>query len=110
MKLNRASHTRLLDDLTVTIDPTGSDVELGIRQVDGTVTWYPAAWLDTPVKILDDPDTWFQTAQTTDYFAGPDAELTGSPVVLTTGRHLTQTRVSKGQDVIVGASSPIDVT
>lgn len=110
MKFNRSSHTRILDDLTLTFDPTGSTVELGIERADGTVDWYSAAWLDTPVQGVDRTGQpfWEQTAQTTVYFAGPNGDPT-SATVLTEGRHITQSRVTKGQDVIVCASSPIDV-
>lgn len=103
MNLNRATRTRILDDLTVTIDPTGSTVELNI---DGT--WYPATWLGSPVQVGTVPPKWTQTAQTTGYFAGPDATASGA-TVLVAGQHFTLSRVTSGQDIIVGVSSRIDV-
>lgn len=109
MKFNRRSHTRILDDLTISFDPTGSTVELGIRAADGTVDWYDAEWLEDPVQVSEDPPIWSQTAQTVGYFAGPDSDAPGEAVTLTAGRHYTHSRVSSGQDVIVGASSAIDV-
>ena len=100
MILNPATRTRILADLTVDIDPTGSTVEL---KVDGT--WYPAEWQGASVLAAG---KWKQTARTTGYFAGPDAVAAGA-TVLAVGRHLTKTRVTSGSDILVAPSSPIDV-
>lgn len=100
MKLNPATRTRVLADMTLDIDPTGSTIEL---KVDGT--WHPAEWQGAPVVTAG---KWKQTARTTGYFAGPDAVAAGA-TVLTAGRHLTKTRVTSGADILVADADPIDV-
>lgn len=105
MRLDRATHTRIFDDVVTTLDPTGSTVELGIGH-DDDWDWYSATWLGSPVTGPD--GTWTQTAQTVGYFAGPDGNASLA-VVLPIGRHFTKTRVTLGQDIIVGDSSSIYV-
>ena len=100
MIFNASARTRILAAMTTDIDPTGSTVEVSI---DGT--WYPATWLGSPVVA---GTKWTQTARTTGYFAGPSAVAAGA-TVLTLGRHLTLSRVTKGGDVLVADSDPIDV-
>lgn len=100
MKFDAGTRTRLTARMTLDFDPTGSTVEV---KVDGT--WYPATWQGDPVQS---GGKWTQTARTIGYFAGPEAELIEA-VRLSGGRHLTQTRVTSGADVIVADSSPIDV-
>ena len=99
MKLNPASRSRLLIDVTLDFDPTGSTVEVS---VDGT--WYPATWQGTVTASMG---KWTQTARTTGFFAGPTATPAGA-VVLALGRHPTRTRVT-GTDTLVNESTPIDV-
>jgi hypothetical protein len=100
MRFDNDTRTRLIADLTLSIDPATSTVEI---QVDST--WYPATWQGTAVAASG---KWTQTAQTTGYFAGPNAAASGA-VVLTAGRHPTQTRITKGGDILVHPSTPIDV-
>jgi hypothetical protein len=101
MNFPRGTRTKIFEDMTLDVDPTGSTVELA---VDGT--WYPAAWQGSAVQS---GSKWTQTALTTGYFAGPDAVASGA-TVLTAGRHLTTTRVTLAAgDVLVHDSSPIDV-
>lgn len=101
MKFDAGTKTRVIADMTLSIDPDGSTVEI---QVDDT--WYPATWQGTAVEA---GGKWTQTAQTDGYFAGPDVAIPGAAVVLDTRRHLTQTRVTSGSDVLVEDSTPIDV-
>lgn len=104
MKFDAATRTRLLATMTLDFDPTGSTVEV---KVDGT--WYPATWQGTPTQS---GGTWTQTARTTDYFAGPEIASPAGAIVLTatpTPRHLTQTRVTSGGDIITADSTPLDV-
>ena len=109
MKLNPASRARLLIDVTLDVDPTGSTVEV---QVDGG-SWSAATWQGSPVQrnVFANGATvtrWTQTARTTGYFAGSDATAAGA-TVLAAGRHLTKTRVVVGGDTLVNNSTPIDV-
>lgn len=101
MKFDAGTRTRLLVNMTVDFDPTGSTVDVKIDS-----TWYPADWQGTPVQSAG---KWTQTARTTGYFAGPEVASPGGAVVLTATRHVTQTRVTSGTDVIVADSTPIDV-
>jgi hypothetical protein len=100
MRFDNDTRTRLIADLTLSIDPAGSTVEV---QVDST--WYPATWQDSPVETSG---RWTQTARTTGYFAGPNAAASGA-VVLTAGPHSTQIRVTKGGDILVQPSTRINV-
>lgn len=102
MRFDAGTRTRILAEMTLDFDPTGSTVEV---KVDGL--WHAATWQGEPVAT---PGKWTQTARTTDYFAGPEVVTPGSAVVLTSARHLTQTRVTSGTDVIVSDSSPVDVS
>lgn len=107
MRFDAGTKTRIIADMTTSIDPAGSTVQL---QVDNT--WYAATWQGTAVHIPASGNTrekWTQTAQTTGYFAGPDVAVPGAAVVLALGRHLTQTRVTSGTDELVEPSTPIDV-
>lgn len=117
MKFDAGTRTRLLATMTLDFDPTGSTVEV---KVDAT--WYPATWQGAPVEtqVRDErtgqtKDAWTQTARTTGYFAGPEVAAPAGAVVLSAtagspaGRHLTQTRVTSGSDIIVADASPIDV-
>lgn len=100
MRLDAERRSRLLVDLICAVDPTGSTVEV---KVDAA--WYAATWLDAPVVA---GEKWTQTARTTGYFAGPDATPAGA-TVLARGRHTTKARVTKGDDLLVATSSPVDV-
>jgi hypothetical protein len=100
-RIDRATRTRVLADMTLDVNPTGSTIEIN---VDGT--WRPADWQGTPVQL---GDKWTQTARSTGFFAGPDATGTGA-TVLTSGRHATKTRVTLATgDVLAEDSTPIDV-
>jgi hypothetical protein len=106
MKLNADVRTRLLADMTLNFDPTGSTAEIS---VDGV--WYEAAWIGSPTSSHGN---WAQTMRTLTHFAGPDFDPTGLPVVdtvtLTDTRHTTRTRVITADgDVLVRDSSPIDI-
>lgn len=110
MKFDAGTRTRPLAHMEMTFDPTGSTVELKVDD-----TWHAAEWQGEPVQRQvrneqtgDMEPRWFQTARTTDYFAGPEATASGA-TVLTAARHLTQTRVTSGTDVIVADSTPLDV-
>ena len=108
MRLNAATRARLIADVTLDFDPTGSTVEVS---VDGT--WYPASWQGTAVKRAvfvngATVDRWTQTARTTGYFAGPSATPAGAVVLAATPRHATKVRVT-GTDTLVNDSTPIDV-
>ena len=108
MKLNPSTRARLIADITLDFDPTGSTVEVN---VDGT--WYPASWQGTAVKrsVFANgvtADRWTQTARTTGYFAGPTATPAGAVVLAATPRHTTKVRVT-GTDTLVNDSTPIDV-
>lgn len=107
MRFDTGTRTRLLVDMTLDFDPTGSTIEV---DVDGT--WYPATWLETPTAQPVSRDyprgKWTQTAQTSEFFAGPAATPDGATVLIV-GRHNTQTRLTLGGEVIVRDSTPIDV-
>src|SRR5688572_17090163 len=103
MKFDAGTRTRLLVKMELDFDPTGSEVEV---KVDST--WHDAEWQGSPVQSAG---KWTQTARTTTYFAGPEATAAGATVLglVPTPRHLTQTRVTSGSDVIVADSTPLDV-
>lgn len=104
MKFDAGTRTRIIATLMLDFDPTGSTVEVKIGS-----TWYPATWQGTPVSAAG---KWTQSARTTGYFAGPEVASPGAAVVLTvtpTPRHLTQTRVTSGTDIIVADSDPVDI-
>lgn len=100
MKFDAGTRTRILATMSLDFDPTGSTVEV---KVDST--WYPATWQGTATQS---GGTWTQIARTTAYFAGPEATL-GPANLLALGRHVTQTRVTSGTDIITADSDPIDV-
>ena len=100
MNFDPGTRTRLLVNMTLDFDPTGSTVEVKVDD-----TWHAATWQGSAVQK---GTSWTQTARTTDYFAGPEATAAGASV-LAVGRHPTHTRVTSGSDVIVAKSSPIDV-
>ena len=100
MRFDAGTRTRILCDMTLDFDPAGSTVEVKVDAV-----WYPATWLGAAVATTG---KWTQQARTVGYFAGPEAVAAGA-TVLTLGRHLTQTRVTLGADVIVADSDPVDV-
>lgn len=102
LDFDAATHTRLLADVTLDFDPTGTTVEV---MVDGA--WHAAIWLDSPVQCRE--NTWEQTAQTVEYFAGPEVLPTNGVLLTSTPRHRTKTRVTKGEDAIVADSSVIAV-
>lgn len=109
MKFETDTKTRVLADMVLDYDPTGTTVEV---KVDST--WYAATWQGSPTSRTITKngrtwDEWYQTAMTTGYFAGPDVSSPGSAVVLSAGRHPSKTRVTQGQDAITHDSSPIDV-
>lgn len=101
MRFDAGTRTRLLVRMELDFDPTGSTVEVKVDD-----TWHAAAWLDSPVTS---GGKWTQTARTTAYFAGPEAVASGA-TALAAARHLTQTRITSGADVIVADSSPLDVS
>ena len=103
MRFDAGTRTRILADMTLDFDPSSplSTVEVKVGAV-----WYAATWQGAPVAASG---KWTQTARTTGYFAGPEAAVVAGTVLLTATRHLTQTRVTAGTDVIVADSSPVDV-
>jgi hypothetical protein len=101
MRFDRATRTRVLIDMELDVNPTGSTVEV---YVDGT--WHPADWQDTPVQL---GDKWTQTARTTQFFGGYDVDNLNT-VLLAAGRHATRTRVTLASgDLLAEDSTPIDV-
>ena len=100
MKINPGSRVKLTLTTEATFDPTGSTIELS---VDGV--WHPATWLGTPTAT---GSKWTQSAETTEWFAGPVATANGA-VVLATGRRSTEGRLTNGGQVIAFATDPIDV-
>lgn len=100
MRFDAGTRTRLLVKMETDFDPTGSTVEVKVG-----ATWYPATWQGSPVQA---GGRWTQTARTSAYFAGPAADPSGA-TALAAGRHLTQTRVTSGTDIIADDSDPIDV-
>lgn len=117
MRFKASTRTRVLVNMEMDFDPTGSTIEV---KVDAD--WHAATWQGSSVqRQVRNEQTgsmethWFQTARTTDYFAGPDVASPGVATVLSAttgsppGRHPTQTRVTSGQDSIVSDSTPIDV-
>lgn len=101
MRFNNDTRTRILiPAMRTTFDPATATIELKIDS-----TWHPGEWTGAAVVS---GTTWTRPARTTAYFAGPDAVASGA-TVLTLGRHLTETRVTNGGDIIVAASTPIDV-
>lgn len=92
----------LYADLTLSVDPTGSTVQL---EVDATK--YAMTWQGTPVAASG---VWKQTARTTAKFIGSAVTVTSSDVQLTSGRHPTQALVTMADgQVIPGSSVPLDV-
>lgn len=103
MRIDDQTRTRITVEMRLTVDPTGSEVEL---QVDED--WYPCAWLEDPVE--DEGGVWTRTARTTTYFAGPEHEDPSGAEVLTIGVHPTQTKVTwLGGDEIVAHAGNIVV-
>ena len=100
MKFDAGTRTRLLVKMELDFDPTGSTIEV---KVD--TAWHAATWQGSAVQS---GSKWTQTARTTGYFAGPEATPAGA-TALTATRHLTQTRVTSGADVLVADSDPLDV-
>ena len=110
MRLDTGSRTRIIIDEVADHDLDGTTIELS---VDGT--WYPATWDAAATSGREwDPDTgqsvmrWRRTARTDAYFAGPAAPV-GPGIVLTAGRHLTETRLTAGTEVLVANTEPLDV-
>lgn len=101
MKMHTGTRTRITIDMVLDFDPTGSTLEY---KVDAT--WHPCTWLGSPVQ---DGARWKQTAVTDDWFAGPGTDDGDDEVVLSLGRHFTQTRVTAGGNEITGRSEPVDV-
>lgn len=101
MKFDAGTRTRILANMTLDFDPTGSTVEVSI---DGL--WHAATWQGSAVQA---GSQWTQTARTTAYFAGIEVGIPDSAEILTNGRHLTQTRITSGTDIIVADSDPVDV-
>lgn len=101
MKFDAGTRTRLLVKMELDFDPTGSTVEVKVDDV-----WHAASWQGSAVQS---GGVWRQTARTSDYFAGPEVASPAGATVLAVTRHLTQTRVTSGTDVIVADSSPLDV-
>lgn len=101
MKFDAGTRTRIIATMTLDFDPTGSTVDVKVG-----ATWYPATWQGSPVASAG---KWTQAARTTGYFAGPEVASPDGAVVLAGPRHLTQTRVTSGTDIIVADSSPVDV-
>lgn len=113
MNFDSGTRTRLLVDMTLDFDPAGTTLEVA---VDGT--WYPATWQDTATAVAAvgtpgssgyKPPKWYQTGQTTGYFAGPQVASPGSAVVLALGTHSFATRVTSGADVIESPDRPLEI-
>lgn len=93
------ARTRLLADMTLDINPTGTTIAIKIDTV-----WHPAEWLDQPVV---QGNRWAQTARTTGTFVGPAAANQASATQLTAGTHTTKTKVVSGTDELVEDANPI---
>lgn len=102
MTLDDDARVYLTGSLTVSVDPTGSTVEL---EVDGSR--YPMAWVGSPVASSG---RWVQDAKTTYRFCGSNATAVGSDVKLTAGTHAAQILVTltDGQ-VVPGSNQRIEV-
>lgn len=90
----------LFHDLTLTVDPTGSDVVLEITLDDVAVTGSPFAmtWQGTPTEGVDE---WSQTARTDARFCGPNATPEGSDVQVDFGWYVAQALVTLDDGQIV---------
>lgn len=98
MKLDAGSRTRILVDVSVEIDPEGTDVELRVDD-----DWYPATWLGDAVHTAatsNSREKWTQTARTDGYFAGPDADDDGAVVLDSDASHPLEVRVTSGSDIL----------
>lgn len=101
MNFDNDTRTRILiPAMRTSFDPSSATIELKIDD-----TWHAAEWTGAAVAS---GSAWTRPAQTVAYFAGPNAVASGA-TVLANGRHLTETRVTNGGDIIVAKSSPIDV-
>lgn len=106
LTFDSGTRTRILVDMVLDFDPTGTTVEYRLD-----AAWYPATWQGTPVAIPATSSArakWTQTARTTAYFAGPDADQTGA-TALALGRHEAETRVTSGTDIITWNSPAVIV-
>lgn len=101
VKLDNETRAQITLTVTTSFDPTDSTVELGIDDA-----WYDATWT---AAAVESDGKWTRQALTDDHFAGPDAGAVVG-IVLTSGRHLTQTRVTSSVGEVVAPSTPIDVT
>lgn len=104
MRFDNETRARITVTVTLSFDPADSTIEVS---VDGD--WHPATWQAPAVLSAG---AWVRVALTDDYFAGPGAVADGADgavVLAAGGRHLTQTRVTKGGSQITESSTPIDV-
>jgi hypothetical protein len=99
MRLDDDAKVFLFADLTLSVDPTGSTVEL---EVDSTR--YAMTWQGSPASS---GGKWTQTARTNVKFAGSAQTVTGGDVKLTAGRHDTQPIVTLSDGQVLAA--PADV-
>ena len=105
VRFNDETRTRiLLPAVVTTFDPATATVELKID-----ATWYACDWTAAVTTTgSGSSQTWTRAARTTLYFAGPVAVPSGA-TVLALGRHMTETRVTNGADIITAPSSLIEV-
>lgn len=106
MILDDDARVYLTSSLEVTVDPTGSTVELEVGS-----TRYPMAWVGSPVTAtVKGVQVWRQDAKTTYRFCGSSATAAGTDVALTAGTHRAQPIVtlSDGQ-VLPGSSQRVEV-
>ncbi len=105
IRFNDETRTRiLLPGVVTTFDPATATLELKIG-----ATWYACDWTAAATTTGSGASqTWTRAGRTTLYFAGPAAVASGA-TVLALGRHLTETRVTNGGDIITAPSSLIEV-
>ena len=93
MNIDKDGKIFLWFDAELSFDPTGSTVAL---KVDGG-TSHPMTWQGLPATTT----TGFkQTAKTDELFAGSLADTTNTPVILTTGIHICEPIVTKGNQIL----------
>lgn len=94
MILDDDARVYLTSPLQITVDPTGSTVEL---EVDNG-TRYPMAWVGSPVAA---GGKWTQEAKTTYRFCGSNATVVGTDVALAVGQHSAQVLVTLSDGQVV---------
>jgi hypothetical protein len=92
MKFDAGTRTRIFVDVTLDFDPTGSTIELRVDSAWHAATWQGSAVVGT--------GSWTQTAQTVDYFVGPDVTDQSGATPVALGIHEQEVRVTKGQDIL----------